>query len=724
MRTQTQLALRVVRHLILAAVVTTLGAADVHAQGGVTESWRDAVTDYVGRRHALDPAGNLLVVGDSRVGGDIIQVRKYSPTGQLLWSRIYDPPERVRSYWIASDPGGNAWVTAAGLISQNTAVGFRVLKYDPQGNLLFVDATNGGATCCVVTDSAGNGYVAGNGWFTGAADAYMVVKYAPDGTRLWTGFLDSGSSAFLARPMSMALSPDETRLVVAGGGSSVNFRALSVAMYDTASGQRHWNHVDTSRYGGNAVAFAPDGASVFVGNTDIATNPTSMGLHKFDVAGNLLFRRSYTDGIAFSRLAVDGAGNVVLLGTAASLPTVPGRDWMTVKTNAAGTRLWARRYDGSHTFDEVPDWVTVDAAGAVYVAGMGGPSPSVGNVSVLKTVTAKYDSAGTPIWAAFNGGNTQVTVDDAGGVFTLGDGVMTSARFEQTGASDPIPSAPTQLTATGSFSGVEFRIDLAWTNNATNEFFHAIERCPGAKCTNFAEIGRTTGANSGGFRDSPLTSGATYTYRVRAVGFTGNSAYSNSAVGATPAISAPAAPSNLVATLSGGSAQLSWTDNAVNEDQFLIERCDGPGCSAFTQIGASEANVASYVDPAIVAGQSYSYRVRAWTSGGGYSDYTNVASVGPPLALPAAPTNLAAIAGKRRIKLTWVNTATNATSITVERCSGSTCTAFSAVAQLPGTATSWTNQGLTSGGTYRYRVYASNAAGSSAHSNIASATAH
>jgi hypothetical protein len=578
----------------------------------------------------------------------------------------------------------------------------------------------------VVTDSAGNGYVAGNGWTTGAADAYMVVKYAPDGTRLWTGILDSGSSAFLAAPMSMALSPDETRLVVAGGGTSFNFRAFSVAMYDTASGQRQWNHADTTRYGGSAVAFAPDGASVFVGNTDIATSPTSMGLHKFDLAGNLLFRRSYADGIALSRLAVDGAGNVVLLGTAAPLPTVTGRDWMTVKTNAAGTRLWARRYDGSHTFDEVPDWITVDGEGAVYVAGMGGPSPSVGNVSVLKTVTAKYDSAGTPIWAAFNGGNSQVTVDDpSGSVFTLANGQMTSARFDQTGASDPIPSAPTQLTAAGFFDGVEFRIDLAWTNNATNEFFHAIERCPGAKCTNFAEIGHTTGANSGGFRDQPLTSGATYTYRVRAIGFTGNSAYSNSVVGTAPVISAPAAPSNLVATLSGGSVQLSWTDNAVNEDMFLIERCDGPGCSAFTQIGPAEANVTSYVDIAIVAGQSYSYRVRAWTSGGGYSGYSNVASVAPSLAVPAAPTNLAAIAGNhRRINLSWVNTATNATSIAVERCSGSTCTAFSAVAQLLGTATSWTNQGLTSGLTYRYRVRASNAAGNSAYSNIASATAH
>jgi hypothetical protein len=67
--------------------------------------------------------------------------------------------------------------------------------------------------------------------------------------------------------------------------------------------------------------------------------------------------------------------------------------------------------------------------------------------------------------------------------------------------------------------------------------------------------------------------------------------------------------------------------------------------------------------------------------------------------------------------------ATNATSITVERCMGSTCTGFVAVAQLAPTETQWTDSGLRSRFTYRYRVYASNSAGSSPYSNIASAVA-
>jgi hypothetical protein len=59
----------------------------------------------------------------------------------------------------------------------------------------------------------------------------------------------------------------------------------------------------------------------------------------------------------------------------------------------------------------------------------------------------------------------------------------------------------------------------------------------------------------------------------------------------------------------------------------------------------------------------------------------------------------------------------------VVRCVGSGCTAFVAVAQLAPSATSWIDTTVKSGSRYRYRVYASNAAGDSPYSNIAAVTA-
>jgi len=380
-----------------------------------------------------------------------------------------------------------------------------------------------------VTDSAGNGYVIGNGWITGGADTYMVVKYAPDGRRLWTGFLESGSTTFLAGPTSLALSPDETRLVVTGGNFSSTWRAFSVAMFDTASGQRLWNHLDTSNYGGRDVAFSPDGASVYVGSTNVTVSPMAMALARFDLAGHRLFSRSYADGNALLRIAVDAAGNVVAVGTALPLAGSAYRDWMTIKTDAAGTRLWARRYDATRTNDEVPEWVTVDGAGAVYVAGMGGPSPSTGNVSFLKPVTLKYDAAGTPVWTILDGGNAQVTVSDAegGSVFTLDSNQMTSARFEQTGSADPVPppvpTAPVSLVASAS---VRRRIDLTWTNTAASATSITVQRCAGTTCTAFADVALLA-ATATSWADVGVRSRTTYRYRLYASGDAGISPFSN-----------------------------------------------------------------------------------------------------------------------------------------------------------------------------------------------------
>jgi hypothetical protein len=169
----------------------------------------------------------------------------------------------------------------------------------------------------------------------------------------------------------------------------------------------------------------------------------------------------------------------------------------------------------------------VDGAGGVYVAGMGGPSPSTGNVSFLKPVTLKYDAAGTPVWTILNGGNAQVTVSDAegGSVFTLETNQMTSARFGQTGSPDPdpAPAAPTSLAAR---SSTRRRIDLTWTNTADDATSITVQRCAGSACTGFTAVARIAGAATS-WADVGVRSRTTYRYRVFASNAAGDSPYSN-----------------------------------------------------------------------------------------------------------------------------------------------------------------------------------------------------
>ena len=79
---------------------------------------------------------------------------------------------------------------------------------------------------------------------------------------------------------------------------------------------------------------------------------------------------------------------------------------------------------------------------------------------------------------------------------------------------------------------------------------------------------------------------------------------------------------------------LDWSDNANNESNFVIERCDqvstapqdektSASCKgAWKTVGTVGANVTSYVDNTAARNQTYIYRVRATNSKGssGYSD--------------------------------------------------------------------------------------------------------
>ena len=76
---------------------------------------------------------------------------------------------------------------------------------------------------------------------------------------------------------------------------------------------------------------------------------------------------------------------------------------------------------------------------------------------------------------------------------------------------------------------------------------------------------------------------------------------------------------------SADAAQLamSWTDNASDEDGFLVERRAFTG-GAFRQVAALGPNVVGHLDSTVQAGSGYCYRVRAFNLAG-MSPYTNEA---------------------------------------------------------------------------------------------------
>lgn len=87
-----------------------------------------------------------------------------------------------------------------------------------------------------------------------------------------------------------------------------------------------------------------------------------------------------------------------------------------------------------------------------------------------------------------------------------------------------IPTAPTLLTATTISSS---QINLAWTDNSSDETGFQIERKIGGNAT-FALL-TTNGASDNIYSDKGLTKNTRYYYQVRAVNADGNSVYTNTA---------------------------------------------------------------------------------------------------------------------------------------------------------------------------------------------------
>lgn len=289
------------------------------------------------------------------------------------------------------------------------------------------------------------------------------------------------------------------------------------------------------------------------------------------------------------------------------------------------------------------------------------------------------------------------------------------------------PTAPTDLTATAMSSTL---ISLTWTASTDNVAVtgYLVERCQGAGCSVFTQIGTPTTTS---YNENDRAPSTVYRYRVRARDAVPNySSYSSIATATTPAAgdtTAPTAPTGLTATpVSSSQINLTWTASTDNVavTGYLVERCQGAGCSSFAQIATP--TTASYSDTGRTASTSYSYRVRARDAVPNYSNYSSTVSATTPAASdtqpPTAPSALNVTAGANQIVLGWTGSTDNVavTAYLIERCQGAGCSGFSQIASVA--TTTYTDASAAAALSYSYRVRARDAVPNySGYSNTAAA---
>jgi YD repeat-containing protein len=240
------------------------------------------------------------------------------------------------------------------------------------------------------------------------------------------------------------------------------------------------------------------------------------------------------------------------------------------------------------------------------------------------STTTTYSANGLTAATAYS---FRVRATDAAGNLSSYSATSTGTTLSGGGGDTTPPTAPSSPAA-GAVSSTQ--INLTWTASTDNVGVtgYLVERCSGTSCTTFSQVGTATTTS---YSDTGLTASTSYSYRLRATDAAGNlSSYSSTASANTSAAAdttPPTAPTNLNAAAgSGTQISLNWaasTDN-VGVTGYLVERCQGSGCTSFTQIGTPTAT--SYSDTGLTASTSYGYRVRATDAAGNLSSYSTVAT--------------------------------------------------------------------------------------------------
>nr|MDP9463107.1 SBBP repeat-containing protein [Actinomycetota bacterium] len=349
---------------------------------------------------------------------------------------------------IAVDAAGNAYVagttqspnfpTTSGAFDRTGAASnfsdVFVSKLNPAGTALVYSTFVGGSDMefgrRIAIDAAGNAYVTGQTKSSnfpttgGAFDRTLNIpancpRCATDNTDSFVFKLNAAGSAF-------------TYSTYLGGTDYDSARGIAV---DGSGNAYVTGETLSSDFPTTAGAFS----RTLRGQYDVFTT-------KLNTTGSALTYSTFLGGTAVDngeRLAVDGGGNVYVLGFSSStdFPTTPGAfdttanggfDATLTKLNPAGSALVYSTYLGGSDFDS-GSGLTVDGAGSAYVTG-GTPSANFPTTPGAYDTTfnngdgfvTKFNAAGSAlVYSTFIGGSafdsvSSVVVDPAGNAWLSG----------------------------------------------------------------------------------------------------------------------------------------------------------------------------------------------------------------------------------------------------------------------------------------------------------------
>jgi DNA-binding beta-propeller fold protein YncE len=351
---------------------------------------------------AVSPAGAAVYVTGQSLGSasgfDYATVAYNAATGKQLWASRYNGPGNNTdiAYSVAVSPDGRAVYITGQSVGSTGFDDYATVAYGAAtGKQLWASRYNGPgsfneAYSVAVSPTGAAVYVTGESLGSAGFDYATVVYDAATGKQLWVKrYNGPGNGEDIAR--SVAVSPTGATVYVTGmsyGGAATGYEYATVA-YNAATGARRW----VSRYngpasGGNAaykVAVNPNGATVYVtgyssGGTGTVSDYATVAYNAATGAQRWVSRYNgpASRGDAAYSLAVSPDGTAVYVTGGSYGGSATLYDYATVAYDAAtGTHLWASRYNGPSSSEDVAFAIAVSPTnGSVFVTGESLTPPS------------------------------------------------------------------------------------------------------------------------------------------------------------------------------------------------------------------------------------------------------------------------------------------------------------------------------------------------------------
>ena len=230
---------------------------------------------------------------------------------------------------------------------------------------------------------------------------------------------------------------------------------LSATASWAVSGDGLWEKRFNGGQNDDAYALALDGKGnvVVVGSSEKSWVEGFMVV-KYSPSGAKLWSRRYSvggGGDIATHVAIDKNNAIYVTGKSWQYNRWKD-DYLTIKYDAAGKKLWARRYNGTANGNDVPAGIAIDPAGSIVVTGTSaGVRPGALDWDA-DFVTIKYSPAGAVKWTKRLKGVT------GGNEGAKGLAIDKSANVFVTGFSDSAAGDSDYLTAKYSSGGI-----IKWT---------------------------------------------------------------------------------------------------------------------------------------------------------------------------------------------------------------------------------------------------------------------